>query len=563
MLFSVIKAGVFQDSVSLMLLTKKVSALPGVKRLSVMMGTPANKEIFANTGLSTPEVVAAKPSDLCVVIDADSSDVVAPVMEGVEAFLSDQSVKRRGSDYAQTKTLDGALDQMKDANVALISVAGRYAARLANQALDRGLNAFLFSDNVSVADEVRLKSKAHKLGLLVMGPDCGTGTIAGQPLAFSNANKVGSIGLIGASGTGLQAVMAGVDALGEGLSHAIGLGGRDLSTDVGGISALDAIDFLARDPNTEVIGFISKPPAKSVRDRIVDALSSQPKPVVAIFLGEDGKRASGNGPVFAGTLDEAARLAVEALGRVRVAKAQAKFIPGQNQIRGLFCGGTLASEAALLMARGLGVPFTGSHDEGIMFAAQGNSVIDLGDDVYTVGRAHPMIDPTLRGEMIVNAAADPSVAVVLMDVVIGYGAHEDPAGQVAEMVDQARKARTCGGEVVFVAAVCGAKDDPQNFDAQVAKLRECGVWVAANNREAVESALALIASNGSGKACACSCASKSEAPKLLAKRPKIINLGLRSFADDILKSGGEVTHVNWAPPAGGDDKLIAALDRLA
>ncbi|MEN3929923.1 acyl-CoA synthetase FdrA [Microvirga sp. W0021] len=559
MLFSVIKTGVFQDSVSLMLLTKKVSTLPGVDRLSVMMGTPANKEIFQNTGLSTPEVEAAKPSDLCVVVDAASADVVDEVMKGIEAFLSDQSVRRKGADYSQTKTLDGALSQIPDADIALISVAGRYAARLAGQALDRGLNVMMFSDNVSTEDEAALKKRAHEKGLLVMGPDCGTSMIGGQPLAFANVNKDGTIGLIGASGTGLQAVMAGIDFYDEGLSHAIGLGGRDLSSEIGGTSALDAIDFLARDPKTEVIGFISKPPAKAIRDKIVSALEAQPKPAVAIFLGEEGKADEGKGLTFAGTLDEAAFLAVQALKSVQASKCRAALTPQQRQIRGLYCGGTLASEAALLMGRGLNVPFTGAHDEGIMFSADGSTVIDLGDDVYTVGRAHPMIDPTLRGEMIVEAGKDSAVAVVLMDVVIGYGAHEDPAGQAAEMVEAARKARTCGGDVTYVAYVCGAKNDPQNLEAQKAKLIEAGVIVADSNREAVEFSLSIISE---GKDLS-SPANGKEAPKLLNHRPKVVNLGLRSFADDIHKSGGEVVHVNWAPPAGGDETLIAALDRLA
>lgn len=559
MLFSVIKTGVFQDSVSLMLLTKKVSALPGVDRLSVMMGTPANKEIFRNTNLSTPEVEAAKPSDLCVVIDAADESVVKDVMEGIAAFLSDQSVKRRGADYAQTKTLDGALDQLPDADIALISVAGGYAARLAGQALDRGLNVLLFSDNVELKDELHLKRKAHEKGLIVMGPDCGTSMIGGQPMAFANVNRAGSIGLVGASGTGLQAVMAGIDYYDEGVSHAIGLGGRDLSADIGGISALDAIDFLVRDPKTEVIVFISKPPAKEVRNRIVEALDGQTKPAVAIFLGEEGGGQTGK-IAFAGTLDEAAKLAVLALHDVRLAKARAGFSTVQNQIRGLYCGGTLASEASMLIGRGLGVPFTGSHDEGIMFEAQGSTVIDLGDDAYTVGRAHPMIDPTLRGEMIVKAGKDPAVAVVLMDVVIGYGAHEDPAGQAAEMVEAARKARRAEGEVVFVAYVCGTKDDPQGLEAQRNKLHEAGIIVAESNREAVEYALSLTRAGASRAAKA---ANAAAGPKLLDHGPKIINLGLRSFADDILKSGGEVVHVNWAPPAGGDEELIAALDRLA
>jgi FdrA protein len=558
MLFSVIKRGVFQDSISLMLLTRRISTLEGVDRVSIMMGTPANKGIFASTGFLTPEIDDAGPTDLCIALEAASAAMIDPVVEAVDAFLADQSVQREQADYAHARTFYGAHNQLPQANLALISVSGNHAAREARRALSQGLNAFIFSDNVSVRQERELKAYAHRRGLLVMGPDCGTGALCGLPLAFCNVTMAGAIGIVGASGTGTQAVMAGVDALGEGISHAIGIGGRDLSPEVGGISALDAIDLLARDPATEVIVFLSKLPAASVRERVVAALEAQPKPAVALFMGE---RAA---PLrrhlhFAGTLEDAARQAVACLRARRQQVLRAGLRPAQQRIRGLFCGGTLASEAAGVLARGLGVPLAGTHDEGVMFDAQGHSVIDLGDDAYTVGRAHPMIDPSLRSDMLRQAALDPDTAVVLFDVVLGCGAHEDPAAMaVAAMEDARARREPDAGRVIFVASVCGTRQDPQDLARQIAALRAAHIWVETSNSEAAAVALQL-ASLSRG---ALPLASDTDAPSLLARRPAVINVGLRAFADDLWRCGAAVAHVDWVPPAGDDAVLLRALDSL-
>lgn len=559
MLYSVIKPGLFQDSVSLMLLTRKLSDLAGVERVSVMMGTPANKEIFGNTGMLTAEIEKAVPSDLCVALEAKSADTIALVMQGVDAFLANQSVARKGVTYGRTHSLQGALAQQPPSNLALISVAGRYAAREAYKALDNGLNVFMFSDNVEAEVERELKTYAHQRGLLVMGPDCGTSVIGGVPLAFANTVLPGAIGIVGASGTGIQAVLAAVDAQGEGISHAIGIGGRDLSSTVGGRSALDAISLLVNDPATEVIVFISKPPAREVRDRIELALRAQPKPVVALFLGERAEAPQAGDLQLAETLDQAASLAVEQLRRVRRREAMARMRPEQRNISGLFCGGTLAAETALLLAHQLGLPSSAEHEDGVMFSALGHRVIDLGDDAYTVGRAHPMIDPSLRSEMLVEASAVPQAAVVLFDVVIGYGAHADPAGLVVESVETGRRQRGKQlGEVAYIAYLCGTRHDPQGWEAQYRKLRDAGIWVCTSSREAAELALEL--------ACEPRPAPmprrEQEPPALLAAPPRVINIGLHSFADDLARCGASVVQVDWAPPAGGNLRLIAALDAL-
>ncbi|WP_434778259.1 acyl-CoA synthetase FdrA [Neisseria sp. Ec49-e6-T10] len=559
MLYSVIKNGVFQDSVSLMLLSKKLADMPKVSKISIMMGTNANKEIFENTGLLTQEISAAKASDLCIAIEGDDESVVPAVIEAVNAFLEDQSVQRKSSSYAQVKSLKGALNHMNNANLALISIAGKYAAREAKKALDNHLNVFIFSDNVSVKDELALKQYAHQNKLIVMGPDCGTGTIKNIPLAFSNLNRKGSIGVIGASGTGIQAVLSGVDYLGEGISHAIGLGGRDLSSQIGGISALDAIEMLAHDNNTDMIVFVSKPPAKEVKEKVIAKLKSQEKPVVAIFLGENNTHSDGN-IEFAATLDQAAQKAVARQQRINEAKAKAKMSTEQTQIRGLFCGGTLASEAAMLLANALDVPFSGDHPEGVMFAHNGHSVIDLGDDVYTVNRAHPMIDPSVRNELILKAGTDPKTAVVVMDMVIGFGAHENPAEQAAQTIEAARAQRKAeDGQVTYIAAICGTDEDYQDIRLQKKILKDAGVMLLSNNREAIEAAVRITQQTEPYKQLT---SSTEQTSTLIQDGPKVINIGLRSFADDLLKSKANVVQVNWAPPAGGDEQLIKALDQL-
>ncbi|MCP1621875.1 acyl-CoA synthetase FdrA [Pseudomonas nitroreducens] len=559
MLYSVIKPGLFQDSVSLMLLTRKLSDVAGVERVSVMMGTPANKEIFGNTGMLTAEIEKAVPSDLCVALEARSAEVIDLVMQGVDAFLANQSVARKGVAYSRAHGLHGALAQQPQSNLALISVAGRYAAREAYKALDSGLNVFMFSDNVEADVERELKIYAHQKGLLVMGPDCGTAVIGGVPLAFANKVLSGAIGIVGASGTGIQAVLAAVDAQGEGISHAIGIGGRDLSSTVGGRSALDAISLLVNDPATEVIVFISKPPAREVREHIELALRVQPKPAIALFLGERVEAPQTGELQLAETLDQAASLAVEQLRRVRRREAMARMRPGQRNISGLFCGGTLAAETALLLAHQLGLPPSSHHEDGVMFSALGHRVIDLGDDAYTVGRAHPMIDPSLRSEMLIESSVVPETAVVLFDVVIGYGAHADPAGLVVEAIESGRRQRgRQNGEIAYIAYLCGTRHDPQGWEAQYRKLRDAGIWVCTSSREAAQLALEL---SSEARPAPTPCR-QQQTPALLAAAPRVINIGLQSFADDLARCGASVVQVDWAPPAGGNARLIAALDAL-
>ncbi|WP_289292127.1 acyl-CoA synthetase FdrA, partial [Sporofaciens musculi] len=399
MLKTVVKKGSYQDSVVLMLLTNEISTIEGVKKVSIMMATPANKDIFKQSGLDTDELMSASANDMVVVADIDDDSLLDTIMEQVEVFLKKQSAASEGKKGAESvKSWDKALAKMPEANLAVISIPGAYAALEADRALDEGLNVFMFSDNVTIEDEKALKEKAHAKGLAVMGPDCGTGIIQSVPVAFTNNVAPGSIGIIGASGTGIQELTTIIDRLGEGVTNAIGIGGRDLNAKIGGITMMDMIDAMEDDDAVKVLVIVSKPPAKEVRDMISDRLSDFSKPVVTLFVGEKPEYHEENF-YHAYTLDEAARLAVSLVRGKDVPEAEIEldestFYKAEDKktIKAYYSGGTLANEAAMLIKDAMNCEVPPEDIEGYMLQLDGNVVVDLGDDAYTQGKPHPMID---------------------------------------------------------------------------------------------------------------------------------------------------------------------------
>ncbi|HEX6691252.1 MAG TPA: hypothetical protein VF110_08930, partial [Burkholderiales bacterium] len=353
------------------------------------------------------------------------------------------------------RSLAGALEQLPGANLALISVPGAFAALEARKALERGLHALIFSDNVPLEDELALKRLARDRGLLLMGPDCGTALIAGTPVAFANVVPRGDIGIVSASGTGLQEVSCLVARLGGGVSHGIGVGGRDLDARIGALGMLAAIDALEADAGTRTIVLISKPPAPEVAKTVLERVKRGGKRYVVCFLGQDGT-----------TLRDAAE---QAVGK-KIEPWNATAEKRKGTVKGLYCGGTLCSEAKqIFAAKGL----------------QGHSFVDLGDDEYTRGKPHPMIEPELRNEHVAAALADPKVGVILLDVVLGFGSHSDPAGTIIKVLN---------GKKPVIASVVGTEGDPQVFSRQVAALRAAGVVVAPSNAHAAELAAQLVVS---------------------------------------------------------------------
>lgn len=576
MVKTIVKKGSYQDSVVLMLLTNKISAMDGINKVSIMMATPANKDIFKASGLETQELLEAGANDMAIVVDLEDESLLEQVLAQTEDFLKNQAGKGGKKEKEQSaKSWEQALDMLPDANLAVISIPGIYAAAEADRALDEGLSVFMFSDNVTIEDEAALKEKAHEKGLLVMGPDCGTGIIQGVPIAFTNHVTKGKIGIIGASGTGIQELTTIIDRLGEGVTNAIGTGGRDLSTAVGGVTMMDAINAMESEENTEVVVVISKPPAKEVRDMIVERLRNYGKPVVTLFLGEKPEVHEENF-YHAYTLDEAARIAVQLARGEKIEKDT--FKPGvstvyqkadKKTIKAYYSGGTLAGEAAMMIRDTLDMGVSLGKKEGFMLNEQGHIVVDLGDDVYTQGKPHPMIDPTKRAECMREAMDDPDTGVILFDIVMGYGSHEDMAKALLPCIQELKaKAKAENRSVYFVTTVCGTRKDYQDYDYQKKLMEDAGVIVCESNKQAVETAMAFIGYeyhekdkevNPRSKELGKTYVTPDKIRELITGKPRIINIGLKSFTEVLDKFECEVVQFNWAPPAGGDVEMIDAL----
>ena len=579
MLKTVVKKGSYQDSVVLMLLTNEISTIEGVNKVSIMMATPANKDIFKQSGLDTEELMNASANDMVVVADIDDEAMIDVIMEAVEDFLKKQaSAKEEKKGAESVKSWDSALKKLPEANLAVISIPGAYAALEADRALDEGLNVFMFSDNVTIEDERALKEKAHKKGLSVMGPDCGTGIIQGVPIAFTNKVSKGSIGIIGASGTGIQELTTIIDRLGEGVTNAIGIGGRDLNAAIGGITMMDMIDAMEDDDTVKVLLIFSKPPAKEVRDKISARLSRFSKPVVTLFVGEKPEYHEENF-YHAYTLDEAARLAVSLVKGTQVPEAtvdvdESAFYKAEDNktIKAYYSGGTLANEAAMLIKDAMNCEVPPEDIEGYMLQLDGNIVVDLGDDAYTQGKPHPMIDPAKRIECMQEAVDDESTGVVLLDIMLGYGSHADMAGSLIPTIKELQaKAEAAGRKVFFIATVCGTRSDYQGYDEAVNKLKDAGVIVCENNKLACRTAIRAIGRDFEEPVKEIRAKQVVEAEKnvpsealraLLSEKPRIINIGLKSFAEVCEEFGCQVVQYDWMPPAGGNVKLIKTLNFL-
>lgn len=499
-----VKSNLYKDSVALMRVAEDVQTSAGAQRVTLLMGTPANKEILAEAGLLLAEVAHAGPADLIVIIEAAATQTCEAAREAIEAKLTGVASANHGSteQALALRSIAMGLEREPNARIAQISVPGAYAGAEALKALKAGLHVFLFSDNVPIEQEVALKQLATRKNLIVMGPDCGTAIIAGVPLGFANVVRRGAIGLVAASGTGLQEVTSQIHLLGGGISHAIGTGGRDVSAEVGGLSMLAGIRMLAADSATKVIVIISKPPAAQVTATVLDALRSAGKPAVVLFIGAASQS---DGTITAvGSLFDAAREAVARCGVTPSAASAApqapalKFAGTQRFLRALYSGGTYCSEAqAIWRAQGLTVHSNVPLDKRLALAdpnvSREHTAVDLGDDVFTVGRPHPMIDPGVRIARIAQEADDPTTAAIVLDVVLGYGSHADPAGALVPAIRDAQSRAVRAGRVLpVVAFVCGTEDDPQRRSLQEAKLREAGALLAANSTAAAQLAGAIV-----------------------------------------------------------------------
>jgi FdrA protein len=514
---TLIKPNMYYDSLLLMRISTQAAKLSGVIDAMVIMGTERNKQFIGNSALLTNEVKAACPNDLVFVVAAETERQADTALDFALQTLAPGRIRRSRETGAPIRTLNAALERQPDSNLVILSIPGRYVKREGLKALDKELNLFIFSDNVPLEDEVELKQTAQERGLLVMGPDCGTAIIGGAGLGFANAVRRGRIGLVGAAGTGLQEVGCLIDHLGQGVSHAIGAGSRDVDEKVGGITMIEGLRRLEADPGTDVAVIVSKPPAPAVVQKVMAAVKGCQKPVVVNFLGGDPEVIAKGGGIVASTLEDAAVKAVAALtGEVKKAlldrllveagdmdalakEARIGAAERQKYVRGLFSGGTFANEATMLLCDLVGTVYTNGGIRGAIQLPDprrsiGHSCVDLGEDIFTDGRPHPMLEPTMRRERLMSEAADPETAVILLDVVIGYGVHPDPAGELISYVHEARQLAKAGRrKLPVVVSVCGVDADPQNRAIQVQKLKAGGVIVMPSNVRATYLAAKIAA----------------------------------------------------------------------
>ena len=531
-----VRRGFYLDSVALMRISASLSGSEGVETMSLMIGTPSNVAILDEAGLLTEAGRAAGPDDLVLAVRAENEEALAAALDAAEARLDGaaEGPRSRGA-AARFPGIRAACEALPGANLAIVSVPGPFAAREARRALAAGLNVLVFSDNVPVEEEVALKREARARGLALMGPDCGTAIVAGTPLAFANRVRRGAIGVVAASGTGLQELSVLVHRGGGGLSHGIGVGGRDLGDDVGGLGTFMALDALEADPDTRHVVIVSKPPGPRTEAALLARLADCSKPVTLCLVGRDGgalppnaalvptlrdaaRRALGSGPSGGDPAGPADGSADGPHGETGAAPPPPPLAPSPlapprpGRIVGLFSGGTLCAEGqAILRRAGLAVasnaPVPGADplpapsgnphrpaapSEPPPLPPAGHVFLDLGADEYTTGRPHPMIEPAMRSGALAGTLADPTVAAVVLDVVLGTGSHPDPAASVVEALGAAAPDRP-----PVVASVCGTELDPQDYDAQRRTLERAGVLVAGSNADAVEAAI-RIAAPGAG-----------------------------------------------------------------
>jgi FdrA protein len=513
----------YKDSVALMAISSKLLAIEGLSGASVVMATPTNLDNLVGAGLGAG-LNGTKPSDLVVAVAGTEAACEAALALAAELLAQAPGGEGGGSVAEQAPaSLQMAVTRDPAANFALVSVPGSYAAAEAMKALRLGMSVMIFSDNVPQQQELALKTYAAQHALMVMGPDCGTAIVNGLPLGFANVVRRGPIGVVGASGTGLQEVTSRIHNLGSGISQALGTGGHDLSEAIGGLSMLTGLRALDRDPATRVIVLVSKPPASAVAARVLDAARQATKPVVVNFLGADPASFSDAVVHGAATLAEAADMAValasgrraepaaaalDDAARARLDEAARRMAPGQRFARGVFCGGTFCYEAQLIgQTNGIrawsNTPVQGNPTLPDLRTSREHTFVDMGDDAFTQGRPHPMIDPSLRNERIERDAADPETAVLLVDLVLGYGSAADPASRLLEVLGLARgAARAAGRHLSVIAHVCGTDADPQDRRDTCARLQSAGALLAGSNAEAARWAAYLVnrlAGNGGAR----------------------------------------------------------------
>ena len=506
----------YADSIILLSATACIMDLEGVHDAVVVMGNEMSKSILQDFGALTAEAAAATANDLIIAVDCDDASIEEMIWKAIHKLMEQGQQKCTGADVEKTyPTLKLAAQEHPDVNLAVISLPGEFAAAQAATALDMNMHCFIFSDNVPLEDEIRLKKIALEKDLLVMGPGCGVSIINNISLGLMSKVRRGPLGIVGASGSGMHEIAMIAHRYGVGISQAIGTGGRDLSEAVGGITMCQGIQALDADEKTKVIVLVSKPPHPQTEQRILAQVSTCHKPVVVFFLGGDRNAVRKAGAYAPSTLEEAALMAVAlccdkpvverdiiAQDKKELAyqamQERAKLKPEQKYIRGVFCGGTHSEESVLMLKELVPELHSNLHFGGALpmedpHVSMRNALTDMGDETFTKGKPHPVMDPSLLVPRLLQEAADPETAVILFDVLTGYGAHEDPVGVLGKALSQIRtQCEKEGRHISLVCSLCGTDIDPQGLDMQRKRLEELDVWLLPSNAKAAIAAGLIV-----------------------------------------------------------------------
>jgi len=576
--FSEIKQGTYYDSVTLMRISQEVKSMDGVKDVLVGMGTTLNKDMARSMGILSEEAAGVGNNDLFIVFSLEDGENPQNIFERIEALLNPEHSE--SAEGYNPITLREGLKYAPEGNIVLISLPGQYVYEEAKFALENNRHVMIFSDNVPINQELELKQIAVEKGLLLMGPDCGTAIINKIPLGFANIVRKGSIGIVGASGTGIQEVSALIHRKGRGIAQAIGVGGRDLKDEIGGLMMIQGVKALIDDSQTEVIVIISKPPSASVAKKIMNLAKRSQKPVVVDFVGdvEAHDFHYGNSNVYlCETLEETALRAIALVQgenkansictkdqkrleeiEEKAAEESEKYGQGQKYILGLFAGGTLASETISIIEKNLGTVYSNIHRDPVCRVIPDDKTsmhlcVDLGEDAYTVGRPHPMIDMSTRNQWI-EESINEDVAVLLIDIVFGSGANKDPVGAMEEALAEAKKSmEEKGKHLTIICSICGTENDIQDYERAKKRLEALDVIVAESNAHGADLAVAMVRGRNE----------KLEPIRRLFKSEiSVINMGIDSFYQDLMQLGVKIVHIDWRPPAGGNDKMLSLLSRL-
>ncbi|MBE7038524.1 MAG: acyl-CoA synthetase FdrA [Ruminococcaceae bacterium] len=496
----------YYDSVFLMKIARKLSESDNVENASIGMGTPLNKETITDLGLNTEDLKNAGPNDLIIAIKAKDDASFDKAIEEFYRLVNEKTTASKNS----YQSIPSAKNANPDANLAIISVAGKFAALEARRALMNDMNVFMFSDNVDIKDEVELKKLAIEKGKFMMGPGCGLSFINGVAIGLCSMVNRGDIGIVGASGSGIQEVMVLLHRNGFGISHAIGTGGRDLSDEVGGATMIQSIKALEEDEGTKIIALISKPPSKSAFIKVIDEIKKCKKKVVVHFLNGDNNLLKENGILYGETFDETANILMELSSGKKIEPKKIfedelnideeikKFKPGQKYLRAILCGGALTDETLIYWNKnGKDLYSNVALNDNLMlkdpFTSYKNSIIDIGDEAFTKGRAHVAIDPTARVNRFIKEARDKETSVIYLDFLLGYALHPDPASVMAKAItEEKERAKKEGRNLVVIATICGSDLDPQDFYKQAKILKDAGVILFDTNFIAAKNAFEII-----------------------------------------------------------------------